>query len=205
MKTVLLTGFEPFGGESVNASWEAVSRLPESIGIFRLIRLCLPVVYGQCGELLRQAIRETSPDYVISVGVAGGRKAITPELLAVNYRMASSADNAGMRYDGVKIDENGPDAIMTGLPVREMVSALQEKGFSSALSLSAGSYVCNDLYYALLAGQQEGKYRGAFIHVPPESAQSFDRTSAGLEICLKLLSEREEKSHKKYEKLVNEP
>jgi len=189
MNTILLTGFAPFGGETVNPSWEAVSMLPERIGECRLICQRLPVVYGKCGELLRETIRRTAPEIVIAVGVAGGRTAITPELLAVNYRMASLADNDGVQFNGEKIDPAGPDAIMTDLPVREMAEALRANGFPSALSLSAGGYVCNDLYYALLSGQKEGNYRGAFIHVPPESVLSAGRTAEGLLVCLSTVLE----------------
>ena len=183
MKAILLTGFEPFGGEKINPSWEAVSRLPDELDGCRLLKCCLPVVYGRCGELLRKKIAEYSPDAVISAGVAGGRTAITPELIAVNFRMASAADNAGVRYDGEKIDPSGPDAIMTHLPVLRMAERLKANGIPASLSLTAGAYVCNDLYYALL----KQTVNGCFIHVPPLSVMSMEQIKEGILLCVKLL------------------
>ncbi|MGN1021507.1 MAG: pyroglutamyl-peptidase I [Aristaeellaceae bacterium] len=185
--TILITGFEPFGGDSVNPSWEAVSLLPERVGDNRVCRLRLPVVFGQCGQRLMQAAEEIRPDAVICCGVAKGRTEVTPELLAVNWRMGAIADNAGIRYEGEKIDPDGPDAIMTALPVNRMVAAIRQAGLPGRLSLSAGAYVCNDLYYALMRGQARYGYRGLFIHVPAESELSFADTARALLCCIRTL------------------
>ena len=185
--TILITGFEPFGGDSVNPSWEAVRRLPDTVGDIRVCRLQLPVVFGLCGQTLAQAVEEIRPDAVICCGVAKGRTEVTPELLAVNWRMGTIADNAGVRYEGEKIASDGPDAIMTTLPVNRMVEAIRQAGLPGRLSLSAGAYVCNDLYYALMRGQERYGYRGLFIHVPAESELPLSDTARALLCCLQTL------------------
>ena len=185
--TILMTGFEPFGGDSVNASWEAVDRLPEEVGSAKIVKLRLPVVFGQCGEKLEEAAAKINPDVVICCGVAGNRTEVTPELLAVNWRMGSIADNSGVRYTGEKIDRDGPDAIMTVLPVNDLVSAMQQAGHAAKLSLSAGAYVCNDLYYALMQMQEKLGRKGLFIHVPPQSAKASEKVAEALEICLQTI------------------
>lgn len=113
--SILVTGFEPFGGSSRNASWEAVSLLPETIAGHAVYRMRLPVCYGQAGDLLVEMMRRIRPTVTLCCGVAGGRKAITPELIAVNYRRAAIADNADVLYAGEKIDPKRPDAHMTRL------------------------------------------------------------------------------------------
>lgn len=185
--SILVTGFEPFGGDSVNPSWEAVSRLPDSVMGAPVHKLRLPVVFGLCGERLMEEIRSIRPSVVVCCGVAGSRTEITPELLAVNWRMGSIADNAGIRYTGEKIDAEAPDAIMTDLPVNAMVEVMKAEQLPARLSLSAGAYVCNDLYFALMQGRKEMDYRGLFIHVPPESALSFAETARGIHTCLETI------------------
>ena len=130
---------------------------------------------------------ELHPDVVICCGVARGRTEVTPELLAVNWRMGTIPDNAGVAYAGEKIDPTGPDAIMTDLPVKRMVAAIREAGLPGRLSLSAGAYVCNDLYYALMRGQEQGGYRGLFIHVPAEREMPLADTARALLCCLRTL------------------
>lgn len=184
MKTMLVTGFEPFGGAERNASWEAVKRLPDTVAGCQTERLCLPVVYGGSGAMLLDAVRRLHPALVLCVGVAGGRKQITPEKLAVNYRRAGIADNAGRLYTGEPIVPNGPDGIMTRLPVEDMVERLRQAGLPAEVSLTAGGYVCNDLYYHALLHQAEGNYQGLFVHVPPEEMLSAEESARGLRLCL---------------------
>ena len=185
--TILITGFEPFDGDSTNPSWEAVRRLPDAIGDSRVCKLRLPVVFGQCGERLLRAVEEIRPDVVVCCGVARGRTEVTPELLAVNWRMGAIADNAGVAYAGEKIDPSGPDAIMTDLPVKRMVEAVREAALPARLSLSAGAYVCNDLYYAVMRAQHQYGYRGLFIHVPAESDLPLEDIARALLCCLQTL------------------
>ena len=107
MKTLLITGFEPFGGEVINPSWEAVSRLPDKIGEYSIVKLCIPVVFKEAAEIVINAAKEIHPDAIISVGQAGGRDAITPELVGINLRFASIPDNNGYKPEDEKIISDG--------------------------------------------------------------------------------------------------
>lgn len=171
MKTLLITGFEPFGGEAINPSWEAVDRLPETIGLWRLEKLCIPVVFGLAGETVLARAAKLCPQAVICVGQAGGRTALTPELVAINLRHASIPDNAGSQPQDVPVAPEGPAAYFSTLPVRAMAKAAEAAGIKSAVSYSAGAYVCNDLLYTLLHRRPETP--ACFIHVPylPEQAR----------------------------------
>lgn len=182
---ILLTGFEPFGGADRNPSWEAVQLVPDQISGHVVHRLRLPVEYGRAASLLRQEIARLHPEIVICVGVANGRKVVTPELVAVNYRFAAIPDNAGAAHSGDAIDPDGPAAYMTALPVHEMIAAINADGIPAHLSLSAGAYVCNDVYYALLGCEAEFGHKGLFVHVPGEDAVSVEDMARALEICLR--------------------
>ena len=196
-KTILVSGFQPFGGESVNPSFEAVRRLPDEIGDMRLIRMELPVAFAEAAALLLEKIREIRPDAVLAVGQAGGRKGITPELIAVNVQNGGIPDNSGRQPAWEPILAGGPDGIFTRLPVREMVRAMRGAGIEASLSLSAGAFVCNDLMYQVLAATAESGLPFGFIHVPFLPEQTADKPGAasmpledivkGLAICLSVL------------------
>ena len=164
--TVLITGFLPFGGQSVNPSWEAVSALDSTIGNHRLEKLLLPVEYGEAARRVLEKARELSPQAILCVGQAGGRDAVTPEVIGINLREASIPDNAGAAPAGTPIVPQGPDGIFSTLPVREMVAAIRAKGIPARLSYSAGAYVCNDLMYTLLNHFRGTDTRVGFVHVP---------------------------------------
>ena len=180
---ILFTGFEPFGGASVNPSWEAVSLLPEEIAGRRVHRMMLPTVFTQAADMLRQEIARVRPEIVICCGVANGRTAVTPELVAINYRFARIPDNAGQSFSGVPIDPAGPAAHMTRLPVHEMIAAIQAEGIPAQLSLSAGAYVCNDVYWALLSSEAQLGHRGLFVHVPGTEAVATAQAARAIAIC----------------------
>ena len=165
-RKLLITGFEPFGGQSINPSWEAVALLPERIGSWQLIKLRIPVEYEKAPTLILEKARELQPDAIISVGQAGGRSAVTPEVIGINLREASIADNAGQLCAGEYISPEGPDGLFATLPVREMVETINSKGIAARLSYSAGAYVCNDVLYSLLLHYQRSDVRVGFIHVP---------------------------------------
>lgn len=181
--SILFTGFEPFGGASVNPSWEAVSLLPEEIAGRRVHKMMLPTVFSQAADMLRREIARIRPELVICCGVANGRTAVTPELVAINYRFAHIADNAGQRYSGVPIDAAGPAAYMTRLPVHDMIAAIQAEGIPAQLSLSAGAYVCNDVYYSLLDCEAEFGHRGLFVHVPGTEAVGTEQAARAISLC----------------------
>ena len=152
--TVLITGFMPFGGQSVNPSWEAVSALADTIGDHRLEKLLLPVEYGEAANLTLEMARELSPEVILCVGQAGGRDAVTPEVIGINLREASIPDNAGVACAGTPIDPDGPDGIFSTLPVREMAAAIRARGIPSRLS------------YSLLNHFRGTGTRVGFVHVP---------------------------------------
>jgi len=178
--SILLTGFEPFDGASVNPSWEAVSLVPEVVAGQAVHKLRLPVVFGEAANLVRQEIDRIRPEIVICCGLAGDRKAVTPELVALNYRHARIPDNAGQQFFDQPIDPDGPAACMTSLPVHRMIDAMKEAGIPAHLSLSAGAYVCNDVYYALLGCFE----RGLFLHVPNTDAVDVQTAARAITICL---------------------
>lgn len=184
---ILVTGFEPFGGEDVNPSWEAAVRLPEWIDEHHVHRLKLPVVFGACGERLQRAVEQIRPQVVVMCGVAGGRTGVTPELLAVNWRMGSIPDNAGARYEGRKIAPDAPDGIMTALPVTDIVAQMKAEGIPARLSLSAGAYVCNDLYFSALCLQEKMGFKGVFVHVPPFTALPLEEDVRALGCCIRTI------------------
>ncbi|MBQ4579210.1 MAG: pyroglutamyl-peptidase I [Clostridia bacterium] len=181
--SILITGFAPFDGAEVNPSWEAVRLVPDQLQGHAVHKLLLPVVYGEAARLVTQEIRRRRPTLVICCGLAGGRTALTPELVAVNYRFARIADNAGQMYYGEKINPDGPDAFMTRLPVHAMITAMQSAGLPAALSLSAGAYVCNDVYYELLSSEADLGHRGLFLHVPGMEVMSAEDAARGIALC----------------------
>ena len=166
MKNLLITGFDPFDGANINPSWEAVSCLPEQIGSFRIHKQALPTLYRKAPRLLLDACEQIRPDAVISVGQAGGRDAVTPERIAVNIRAAKIADNEGTLLDGERINPNGPAAYFSTLPVEAIRDAIRAAGIPSAVSNTAGTFVCNDVLYSMLHRYAGTQVLCGFIHVP---------------------------------------
>ncbi len=166
---VLMTGFRPFNNEKINPSFEAVKRVAPSEKI-ELIRMELPVSYEKAPEILRESVRKYRPDAVICVGQAGGRSQITPEKCAINWMEAAIPDEDGVKADGRKISMNGPDGLFSTLPVHQIAADLRKAGIPSAVSFTAGTYVCNALMYSLLNflnhEPASAKVRAGFIHVP---------------------------------------
>lgn len=166
MKRLLITGFDPFGGEQINPSWEAVKELPDLIGEYQLTKMEIPTVFGTAAEKILTIAAELNPDVIISVGQAGGRKAVTPEVIGINLREARIPDNTGNQPVNLPVVHNGPDAYFSTLPVREMVAAISSEDIPAALSYSAGAFVCNDVLYTLLHHFKGTHVRVGFIHVP---------------------------------------
>ncbi|MFM9881341.1 MAG: pyroglutamyl-peptidase I [Burkholderiaceae bacterium] len=176
---VLLTGFDAFGGASVNPSGLAVQVLEgEVIEGHRVHALQLPTVFGVSEDMLLQALSKHRPALVIAVGVAHGRSGLSLEQVAINWCDASIPDNAGAQPQGNPVLPGGPNAYFSSLPVKAICQALLQAGIPAQVSLSAGSYVCNHVFYGLmhsLANKRKGwckNARGGFIHVPslPEQA-----------------------------------
>lgn len=165
-KKLLITGFDPFGGESVNPSWEAVKRLPDTIGGYAVTKLQIPTIYGKAAETVLAEAEKLQPDVILSVGQAGRRSAITPEVVGINLREAKIADNAGTLLTNVPVIAEGPAAYFATVPVRAMVDTIQAAGIPAALSYSAGAFVCNDTLYTLLHHFDGSPTLAGFIHVP---------------------------------------
>lgn len=175
MKTVLMTAFEPFGGESINPSWEAVRSFDgKEIGGARIVVRQLPVVFATCGEVLRQALEEIRPDRVLCVGQAGGRSDITVERVAINVNDARIPDNDRQQPIDEPIVADGPAAYFSTLPIKAMVAALREVGVPASVSQTAGTFTYNSVMYQLLHWlHTSGSHaRGGFVHIPymPEQA-----------------------------------
>lgn len=173
---VLVLGFEPFGGETINPSAEIARRLDgRSIGEHRVVSEVLPVNFTDAPKRLAECLDQHRPELVIALGQAGGRKEISFERVAINLIDARIADNAGLQPIDAEILRGGPGAYFSTLPVKAMHAQLQALGVPSALSLSAGTFVCNQIFYWLahLLASEHPQARGGFIHVPwlPEQAQ----------------------------------
>lgn len=192
MKRLLITGFDPFGGENVNPAWEAVKLLPEEIGDYVLCKLEIPTVYGLGGQQVLQQARKIKPDVILCIGQAGGRNAVTPERVAINIRDARIDDNAGNRPVDEPVVLDAPAAYFSTVPVKAMVEAITAAGFPGAVSNTAGTFVCNDVLYTLLHEFDGTAVRIGFIHVPylPEQGTPslpLADTAAALEAAIKLL------------------
>ena len=165
-KKLLITGFDPFGGEKINPSWEAVKLLPEKIGDFAIYKMEIPTVFGVAAQQVLAQARQLQPDVVLCIGQAGGRSAVTPERVAVNLWDANICDNAGNQPQEQTIVEGAPTAYFSTVPCKKMVEAIRQAGFPGAVSNSAGTFVCNDVLYTLLHHFDGTAVRAGFIHVP---------------------------------------
>ncbi len=165
-KILLVTGFEPFGGETINPSWEAVKLLPGAIGPWKLHKLCLPVVYGQAAALAEAEVRRIQAQGILCIGQAGRRDAVTPETVAINLRCAALPDNAGILCREEPVIPQAPAAYFSTIPVTAMVEAIEAAGIPAKRSLSAGGYVCNDLLYTLLHRFRDADIPIGFLHIP---------------------------------------
>ena len=196
---ILVTAFEPFGGDSVNSSLTAMEALPPEIPVngeqITVYKAVLPVEFGRCGVALEAALAETVPDGVISLGMAAGRGTITPEIFAVNARYARSPDNGGQTYPTLSFCRyEGPAAYRTTLPAEEIAARLNSSGIPASLSFTAGTYVCNDLFYHLMS---VASVPAGFIHVPqaaeeaPEgrAAMSQEQISRGILLAVTELAQ----------------
>lgn len=174
---LLLTGFTPFDGEKINPALEAVKRLPNEIAGLEIVKLEVPTVFGESVRLVQKAIEREQPDFVLSIGQAGGRAAVTPERVAINVDDARIPDNAGQQPIDVPIFADGENAYFATLPVKAMAEAIQKAGLPAALSNTAGTFVCNHLMYGVLhhLHQNHKSAKAGFIHVPYIPEQTADK------------------------------
>ena len=171
----LVTGFEPFGGDTINASLEAVRRLPARVGALEIETATLPTSFARTHAALEAAIMRTKPDIVLCVGQAGDRAALCIERVAINVQDAVIADNDGAQPDDAPVVPGGPAAYLATLPVRAAVAALQAEKLPVQLSMSAGTFVCNHVFYGLMhlaaARGAQGRTARADPHLARESDQ----------------------------------
>lgn len=174
---ILVTGFDPFGGEAVNPAYEAVKFLPHSIAGADIVKLEIPTEFERSMELLEEAIGRERPDAVISIGQAGGRAEITPERVAINLADARIPDNAGNQPVDEPLIADGPAAYFATLPLKEMVKNVQGSGIPCRISYSAGTYVCNSVMYRVLhLAEVSGMgFCAGFIHVPYATQQTVTK------------------------------
>lgn len=163
---ILITGFQPFGGQRVNPAWEAVRKLPDVLGDKVLWKLEIPVTFGGAFDAVEAKAAEVDPDVILCVGQAGGRDAVTPERIAVNLQDASIPDNAGNQPVDLPVVADGANAYFTSLPVKAMAAAARALDIPCRLSCTAGTYVCNDVFYRLLHRYRDTGKRVGFVHVP---------------------------------------
>ncbi|WP_238346229.1 pyroglutamyl-peptidase I [Luteimonas saliphila] len=176
MRNVLLTGFAPFDGAAGNPSWDAARVLDgEAIAGHRVVARRLPVEFGVARDALRRAIRELRPALVLCTGLASGRSAISLERVAINVDDARIPDNAGRQPVDVAVVRRGPVAYFSTLPIKAMYAAIHEAGVAVEVSQSAGTYVCNHVFYGLMHMSRGRRMRAGFVHVPP----TVDPTAGG--------------------------
>lgn len=201
---VLVTGFDPFGGESINPAYEAIKQMSDEISGCKVVKKELPTVFYKSLEALEVAIELENPDIVICVGQAGGRYGLSLERIGINLDEARISDNDGQRPMGTQIKEDGETAYFSTLPNKAILKEMIEAKVPAVLSYTAGTYVCNHVLYGLMYAIEK-KYthiRGGFIHVPflPEQVlakkntpfMSLEMITKGLELAVKASVENSE-------------
>ncbi|OCH03842.1 pyroglutamyl-peptidase I [Aliivibrio fischeri] len=175
MKKILITGFEPFGNDKINPALEAVKLIARRKLNGGEIVICqVPVVRYKSIETVKQAIEEQQPYAVITVGQASGRAAITPERIAINVDDFRIPDNEGIQVIDEPVVAGGPDAYFTTLPIKAMVSEIQAQGIPATVSNTAGTFVCNHLFYGIQHYLKDTNVRHGFVHIPLLPEQSVD-------------------------------
>lgn len=189
---ILVSGFDPFGGESINPSIEAVKCLPDTILEVEIIKLEIPTVIGKSIDVLTQAVYDYKPDIVLCVGQAGGRSDITVERVAINVNDCRIKDNEGNQPIDEPIVSEGPDAYFLTLPIKSIVSNIQAQGIPASVSNTAGTFICNHVAYGMahLAKTKYPNMKTGFIHIPFLAEQvttKFNMPSMSLELIVQAL------------------
>lgn len=167
MKTILITGFEPFAGDAKNPSWQTVKELPDQIGQWQVIKKEIPVTFADAQKQILKLIEQLNPDAVIATGYNAAADRLHLEYVALNLDHARIPDNNGQQPRQKPIEPGGPPARETRLPVFELEAKLEKEGVPAKVSFSAGTYVCNHVMYTLLSVCQKRNIPGGFIHIPP--------------------------------------
>ncbi|MGF3142133.1 pyroglutamyl-peptidase I [Facklamia sp. P13064] len=174
---ILVTGFDPFGGEDVNPAIEAVRMLPDEIAGAEIIKLEIPTVFHKSAEVVREKALEVKPDVILNIGQAGGRAELTPERVAINQDDARIPDNEGNQPIDVSIQKDGEPAYFASLPVKAMVEAIRKAGLPASISNTAGTFVCNHIMYQSLyfAAKEMPNTKAGFMHIPFMTQQVVDK------------------------------
>ncbi|CAH1543051.1 Pyrrolidone-carboxylate peptidase [Vibrio harveyi] len=191
MKKVLITGFEPFGGESINPALEAVKRLNgRKLDGGEVVMCQVPVTRYESIEAVIESIELHQPDIVITVGQAAGRTAITPERVAINVDDFRIPDNSGHQPIDEPVIPGGPDAYFTTLPIKAITRALQQENIPCQVSNTAGTFVCNHLFYGVQHYLRDKSVRHGFVHIPllPEQDSSGNQPTMLLDVIVEGLA-----------------
>ena len=177
---ILLTAFEPCGGDSVNPAQEAVALVANEIAGAQIVKIDVPVVFGKAIETVRAAMEKEQPDAVLCIGQAGGRVGLTPERVAINVDDGRIPDNEGNQPIDAPIFADGAPAYFATLPVKAMVQSIRDAGVPAGLSYTAGTFVCNHLLYGLLSwcAREAPRIRAGFMHVPYQHEQTVGKQNA---------------------------
>lgn len=197
MSRILLTGFEPFGGEQINPSWEVAKALDgQKIAGVNIIARMLPCVFGEALKVLQQSIDEVNPDLVLALGQEGGRSDFSIERIAINIDDARIADNAGARPIDQPVVNGAPAAYFSTLPIKTMVAGLRAAGHPASVSQTAGTFVCNHVFFGLQHALHGSGVRSGFMHLPLLPAQAarlagqpsmaLEQMLAGVSLALEL-------------------
>lgn len=199
---VLLTAFDPFGGEKVNPALEAVKLVPNSVAGADVIKLEVPTVFRASIDTVSRAVEQTGPDAVLMIGQAGGRPDMTPERVAINIDDARIPDNQGNQPIDAPIEATGAPAYFSTLPVKAMVEAMRRADLPASVSNTAGTFVCNHLMYGVLhlLATHYPKVRGGFMHVPfipeqvarretPAPSLPVEDIARGIEAAIRAIAE----------------
>lgn len=175
---ILVTGFDPFGGEATNPAIESVKKIDENIEGAEVIKLEIPTVFHKSADVLEEKLKEVKPDVILCVGQAGGRYDITVERVAINQDDARIEDNEGNQPIDVKIREDGKNAYFATIPIKAIVEEIKKENIPASVSNSAGTFVCNHIMYqALYLAEKYGNIKAGFIHVPFLPNQVLDKAN----------------------------
>ncbi|WP_293723807.1 pyroglutamyl-peptidase I [uncultured Cetobacterium sp.] len=174
---VLITGFDPFGGESINPAWEAVNAMQDVIDGIEIVKLQIPTVFRKSAEKLFTGIEEHKPDVVMCIGQAGGRYDMSVERVAINMDDGRIPDNEGYQPIDTPVYEDGENAYFATLPIKGIVEEIKAANIPASVSNTAGTYVCNHIMYSLLyyISKNNLNIKGGFIHVPYITQQVVDK------------------------------
>lgn len=174
---ILVTGFDPFGKDTINPAIEAVKRLPDEIDGVEIVKLEIPTVFNKSAEVIQEAIKTKKPDYILNIGQAGGRYELTPERVAINIDDARIADNEGQQPIDQPIKDDGAPAYFSQLPIKAMVDYMRKENIPASVSNTAGTFVCNHIMYQTLymTKNEFPEIKAGFMHIPFLPEQVIER------------------------------